>query len=85
MEELWTMSTKELDRAAVMARLVEGSQTQQQPSAADEPARRRACAGSGALCRLRSHVGLREAVELVPRTAAPLVRCWFTSTTRPVR
>ena len=28
MEELWTMSTKELDRAAVMARLVEGSLTQ---------------------------------------------------------
>ena len=28
MEELWTMSTKELDRAAVMARLVEGTLTQ---------------------------------------------------------
>ena len=29
MEELWTMSTKELDRALVMARLVERSLSQQ--------------------------------------------------------
>jgi transposase len=29
MEELWTMSTKELDRVLVMARLVEGTLSQQ--------------------------------------------------------